>query len=54
MSGETPVAVEKAQFPPKQPKIGGCQMSRKLRKSFVGFLNAKFFRPFSGLFAALG
>jgi hypothetical protein len=42
------VGVEKVQFPPKQPKLGGYKMSRKLRKSFVELPNAKFFRPFSG------
>jgi hypothetical protein len=42
------VAVEKLQFPPKQPKLGGYKMSIKSRKSFVGLPDAKFFRPFSG------
>jgi hypothetical protein len=42
------VGVEKVQFPPEQPKIGGYKMSRKFRKSFVGLPDAKFFLPFSG------
>jgi hypothetical protein len=37
------VGVEKVQFPPKQPKLVGYKMSRKLRKSFVELPNAKFF-----------
>jgi hypothetical protein len=45
---QTPVGVEKVQFPFKQPKFGGYKMSRKLRRSFVGLPNAKFCRPFSG------
>src|SRR6266851_3907685 len=36
----TGVGVEKVQFAPKQPKIGGYKMSRKLRKSFVGHPSA--------------
>ena len=46
------VAVEKVQFPPKHPKIGGYKMPRKLERSFLGHPSAKFFRPFSseGLF----
>jgi hypothetical protein len=40
--------VEKVQFPAKQPKFEGYKLSRKLRKSFVGLPNAKFFWPFSG------
>jgi len=38
-----PHAVEKLQFPPKQPKFGGYKMSRKLRKSFVGHPSAMLF-----------
>jgi hypothetical protein len=39
----TGVAVEKVQFPPKQPKFGGYKMPRKLRKSFVELPNAILF-----------
>ncbi len=38
-----PVGVEKPQFPPKQPKVGGYKMLRKLRKSFVGHPGAILF-----------
>jgi hypothetical protein len=34
------VGVEKVHFPPKQPKLGGYKMSRKLRKLFVGHPSA--------------
>jgi hypothetical protein len=44
----TGVGVEKVQFPPKQPKIGGTKMPRKSRTSFVGILTQSFFDPFSG------
>jgi len=37
------VAVEKVQFPPKQPKFGGYKMPRKLRRSFVGHPSAILF-----------
>jgi hypothetical protein len=43
----TGVGVEKVQFPPKQPELGGYIMSRKLRKSFVGHPDAILFLPIS-------
>jgi hypothetical protein len=42
------VAVEKVQFPPKQPKIGGYKMSRELKTSFVGHPRAILFLRISG------
>jgi hypothetical protein len=42
------VAVEKVQFAAKRPKFGAYKMPRKLRKSFVELLIAKFFGPFFG------
>jgi len=44
----TGVAVEKLQFPPKQPKFGGYKMSRKSQKSFVGHRRAILFLRISG------
>jgi hypothetical protein len=42
------VAVEKLPFRPKQPNWRDRKCLGKLRTSFVGLPNAKFFRPFSG------
>jgi hypothetical protein len=36
------VGVEKVQFAPKQPELGGCKMSRKSRNSFIGHPNRAF------------
>jgi len=43
------VGVEKLQFSPKQPKFGGYEMSKELRKSFVGHPNAILFLRISRL-----
>ena len=43
----TGVRVEKVQFPPKSPKLGGYKMPRKLRKSFVGHPSAILFLQIS-------
>jgi hypothetical protein len=42
-----PVAVEKVQFPPKQPKFEGHEMPGNLRTSFVGHPSAILFLPIS-------
>jgi hypothetical protein len=42
------VGVEKVQFLPKQPKFVGYEMSRKLKKSFVGHPGAIYFCEFHG------
>jgi hypothetical protein len=43
----TLVSVEKVQFPPQQPKFGGYEMPRKLRKSFVRHPGANLFLTIS-------
>src|SRR5215468_8822865 len=42
------VGVEKVQFSPERPKLGGYKMSRKSRKSFVGHPSAILFSRISG------
>src|SRR5262245_14558647 len=44
----TYVGVEKVQFSPERPKLGGYKMSRKSRKSFVGHPSAILFSRISG------